>query len=78
MTNYICVEKKNEFSVLDQEKFTVHFFINKVRFWDVNIRFFLTAQIFRDFSKISKKRLKNIIIDLTHDTSLWLGKLQKY
>jgi len=52
--------------------FSVHFIINKVRFWDVTTNFFVTSKIFRHLDGNIRNRLKNIFLQVVNDNSIWL------
>jgi hypothetical protein len=51
----------------------VHFFINKIRFWDVSTKFFLSSKIIKHLDVNIRNRLKNIFLQVVNDNSVWLG-----
>ncbi len=61
--------KHSNFLVKD---LSVHFIVNKIRFWDVNTKFFVTSKIFRHLDVNIRNRLKNIFMQVVNDNSIWL------
>lgn len=55
------------------KELSVHFLINKIRFWDINTKFFITTKIFKYLNVNIRNRLKNIFIQVVNDNSIWLG-----
>lgn len=57
--------------------FSVHFIVNKIRFWDVNTKFFVVSKIFRHLDVNIQNRLKNIFMQVVNDNSIWLVVMRK-
>lgn len=55
------------------EQKSIHFVLNSVRAWDVNLKFFLSSRIIRFFDFNNRNRLKNIVKKIVNDDFLWVG-----
>lgn len=53
--------------------FSVHNVINSIRTWDINIKLFVSFNLFRRFDLINKNRLRNIFYFVLGDDLIWLG-----
>lgn len=72
--NFRDINKHSNFLLKD---FSVHFIVNKIRFWDVNTKFFVTSKIFRHLDVNIRNRLKNIFMQVVNDNSIWLVVMRK-
>lgn len=52
---------------------TSHCAVNLVRYWDINIKYFLSSKVIRRFNILNKNRLKNIFYLVLNDDLVWLG-----
>jgi hypothetical protein len=58
------------------KELSVHFLMNKIRFWDVSTKFFITTKIFRYLDVNIRNRLKNIFAQVVNDNFVWLVVMQ--
>lgn len=72
----INTENSEECKYFNTRSFSVHYLINKVRFWNSNTKFFVTSKIVRHYDIDIRNRLKNIFLQVINDNSIWLGVRQ--